>query len=575
MSGNGPWKVLLRYLRPLRLRVGLLSLTLIAVTAAQLVAPQVLRYYVDAVRGQGPLATLYVAGILFVSLSLASQGIQALRAYLTQDIAWAATNSLRSDLAMHLLSLDAGFHARHTPGELIERVDGDAASLAGFLSSFVVQVVGNVAFLSGVIVILALTDWRIGSGIALLSVVALVVGLQFRRIAVPAWRAAREASTAAYSFVGEHVGRQQDIVPNGALGYVGRGLHSALNILLRRFRRARMTGNATFISVGVFLVLSEAFVLLVSIRLFLDGALSLGTVFAVQYYVQLLAQPIDGLARELQDLHRATASVRRIQDVMNQRSEIVEGAGFRATELAPTLDFVNVTFAYDVQPVLQDVTFSLPAGQVLGIIGRTGSGKTTVANLMLRRYDVSGGRVLVDGQDVRTAAAADIHQLMGIVTQHIEIFHASVRDNVSVFRSEISDDRIQDALRQCGLWAWYSRLPKGLDTLIGTGQGLSVGEAQLISIARLFVRDPKLVILDEASSKLDRATELRLEHAVSELLNDRTGVIVAHKPGLLRMANMVLTLESGRVVEFGQRAELIEDPSSRFRRYLRLEDESS
>ena len=576
MRNNTPWLILLKYLHPLRLRVALLALSLIAVTAAQVIAPQILRYYVDAARGQGPLATLYAFGIVLVALSLANQGIQALKAYLTQDIAWAATNSLRTDLATHLLSLDARFHAHHTPGELVERVDGDAASLSGFLSSFVVQLVGNVAFLSVVLVILIVIDWRIGAGLAVLSVAAIVISFRLRLIAVPAWRAAREASAAAYSFVGEHVGRQQDIVPNGAMSYVSRGMRSAFELLLKRFRRARMTSNVTFMSMGAILVLGEAFILLVGIQLFLDGALSLGTVFAVQYYAQLLAQPVDGLGRELQDLHRATASVRRIQQLMDERSTIVDGAGLgKTTRLAPTIDFLDVTFSYDVQPVLNNVSFSVAAGEVLAIVGRTGSGKTTVVNLILRRYNVTSGSVLLNGEDVRRAKTAELYGMVGVVTQRVELFHASVRDNVSVFRSDISDDRICQALRQCGLGKWLAKQPKGLDTRISPNHGLSVGEAQLLSIARVFVRDPKLVILDEASSQLDPATEVQLNHAVSALLNGRTGVIVAHKPVLIGNANMILTLENGRAVEFGRREDLLKDPTSRFRQSFRSDSESS
>ena len=161
--------------------------------------------------------------------------------------------------------------------------------------------------------------------------------------------------------------------PNGAMSYVSRVLRSAFELLLKRFRRARMTSNVTFMSMGAILVLGEAFILLVGIQLFLDGALSLGTVFAVQYYAQLLAQPVDGLGRELQDLHRATASVRRIQQLMDERSTIVDGAGLgKTTQVAPTIDFLDVTFSYDVQPVLNNVSFSVAAGEVLAIVGRTG-----------------------------------------------------------------------------------------------------------------------------------------------------------------------------------------------------------
>ncbi|HUS15700.1 MAG TPA: ABC transporter ATP-binding protein, partial [Chloroflexia bacterium] len=216
-----------------------------------------------------------------------------------------------------------------------------------------------------------------------------------------------------------------------------------------------------------------------------------------------------------------------------------------------------------------NLSFALPAGAVRGVLGRTGSGKTTLTRLLFRLYDPHAGTLRLGGVDLRDTCLTDLRARVGIVTQEIHLFHASVRDNLTFFDRGIADARILAVLQDLGLGGWYEALPHGLDTKLAPGgSGLSAGQAQLVAFARVFLKDPGLVILDEASSRLDPATEAQVEHAVDRLLAGRTGIVIAHRLGTVERADCILILDEGRIVEYGPRGALAADPRSRFSRLL-------
>jgi ATP-binding cassette subfamily B protein len=220
--------------------------------------------------------------------------------------------------------------------------------------------------------------------------------------------------------------------------------------------------------------------------------------------------------------------------------------------------------------VLHDVSFHLAPGRVLGLLGRTGSGKTTITRLLFRLYDPDSGAVCLNETDLRALPLVALRRRVGLVTQNIQLFHATVRDNLTFFDRSVADGRILGVLRDLGLDAWLHGLPAGLDTVLESGGGgLSAGEAQLLAFARVFLQDPGLVILDEASSRLDPATEALLERAVDRLLQGRTAILIAHRLGTVQRADEILILEAGRVEEQGARHDLARDPGSRFAQLLR------
>jgi ATP-binding cassette subfamily B protein len=220
--------------------------------------------------------------------------------------------------------------------------------------------------------------------------------------------------------------------------------------------------------------------------------------------------------------------------------------------------------------VLHDISFQLQPGSVLGLLGRTGSGKTTLTRLLFRLYDPANGSISIDQQDIRGLDLQNLRRQIGIVTQEVQLFRASVRDNLTFFDGSITDTQILTALEELELGGWLRGLPNGLDTLLAAGgHSLSAGEAQLLAFARIFLRSPGLIILDEASSRLDPATEARIEQAIDRLLRGRTAIIVAHRLGTVMRSDQILILEDGQIAEFGPRLRLMENPEAKFSRLLK------
>jgi len=560
-----------RYVGPEWRRVAILGFLVAASIALQLAAPQLLRSFIDNAIAGAELDVLVRIAVLFVALALGQQLAAALATYLGESVGWVATNALRADLALHCLTLDLGFHKARTPGELIERIDGDVTALAGFFSRFIVNVLGNVVLLIGVLIVVAFEDWR--AGLALTTFAALAVGMllgPLRTIAVGGWRRVRETSAQTYGFLGERLGGTEDIRSSGAEAHILNGLALHHRDWLRSRRRAMLGVGAIWATTILTFAIGNAVAFAVGGWLWTIGAISVGTVYLLFYYTELLRRPIEAFRRELEDMQRAIASLGRVDELMRTSSAVVDGlAALPTGALGVELD--GVSFGYDAELVLRDVSVRIEPGRVLGILGRTGSGKTTLARLLVRFYDPTSGAVRLGGVDLRDAALDSVRSHATLVSQDVQLFSASVRDNLTLFDRRIDDSQLTDVLARVGLGSWLRAQP-GTDPLGAemTSGGLSAGEAQLLAFARVFLRDPGLVVLDEASSRLDPVTERHVERAIDALLANRTAIVIAHRLATVDRCDEILMLEDGRVAEYGSRAALASDPGSRFAQLLRI-----
>ncbi len=564
------FSLLATYLRPQRGRVVLLAVLLLSSIGLQLLNPQLIRYFIDTATTGGGLDALLTAALVFIAAALANQGLLVGATYLGENIGWTATNALRADLAEHCLRLDLSFHKARTPGELIERIDGDVNTLSNFFSKFAIHMLSNVLLLLGVLVLLFREDWRVGLGMTIFVAVAVGVLGRIRRIAVPYYTAWREASAGFYGFVGEALAATEDVRANGAGAYVLRRFHALLQAWLPIARKASLAGSAMWMTTLAVFTLGNALAFGMGAYLFSSGAITIGTVYIIFHYTELLTGPIEQIRTQLQDLQQADAGIARVAELFRTPSRIRDGVGTPLPAGALGVTFEAVSFAYEAgDPVLMDLSFTVAPGQVLGVLGRTGSGKTTLARLLLRLYDPTAGTVRLGGVDLRAAGLDDLRRHVGLVTQDVQLFNAPVRDNLTFFDRAIPDERVLAVLADLGLSGWLAALPAGLDSELAAGNdGLSAGQAQLLALARLFLKDPGLVILDEASSRLDPATETLVEQAVSKLLAGRTGIIIAHRLGTVRRADTILILEDGHILEHGARAGLAADPTARFHQLL-------
>ncbi len=555
--------------------MGLLAVILCGTIGVQVVTPLVASRFIDQATAGGALRELITLALLTMGLALAGQGMAVAETYVAENVSWTATNALRADLLAHLLRLDTSFHTAHTPGELIERVDGDVATLARFFSRFVVYVLGNAVLVVGVLLLLSHVDWRIGLGLSLFVVLALTAMLRIRAVATPSWAAERQASADFYGFLGEYLAGLEDIRASGAGAFVLRRCAAQMRSWLTVTRKAQMWGYAMIATSQGLFALGTAVAFALSAVLYKSGTLTIGTVYLIFRYTEVLRQPTEQIRNEVQDLQQADASIGRIEVLLRTVPHLTDGPGVALPPGPLAVELDGVSFGYAANaPVLHDISVRMESGRVLGVVGRTGSGKTTLTRLLSRFYDPLIGVVRLGGMDVRAVPLAAVRARIGLVTQEVHLFNASVRNNLTLFDDSVPDDRIRAVLDTLGLTDWLRELPRGLDTPLGSGgAGLSAGQAQVLASARIFLRDPDVVILDEASSRLDPATERLVHTALGRLLHGRTGVIVAHRLTTMAYADDILVLEDGRVLEYGPRLGLAADPTSRFAGLLRAATE--
>lgn len=569
-------RLLVAYLSPQRRRVALLAMLLLSSIGLELANPQVVRGFIDTAQRGGPVRALTVAAVAFLAIALLQQLAALGASYLGELAGWQATNRLRADLLRHCLTLDLPFHKRHTPGELIERIDGDVTLLANFFSQFTIIIVGNLLLVCGILVVLARTNPLLGLG---LTVYCLATGVALRAVhrrAVPLNATDRQASAEQYGAIEERLVGTEDIRGVGAESWVLWRLLGIMQRRLRTHRRANLAASLSFFATKFLYVIAYAIGLALGAFLFEQHQVSLGTAYLIVFYVGMLAAPLDRIQRQVQDLQAAAAGIGRVDALLRTPTTLPVGGGAVLPAGPLTLEVDRVTFSYDLDDsVLHEMAFSLAPGETLGLLGRTGSGKTTLTRLLARLYDPDAGAVRLNGIDLRDVSESNLRRRVGVVTQDVQFFRATVRDNLTFFGPKdgrgAGDAEILDVLHALELSDWYSTLPDGLETMLGPGGvGLSAGQSQLLAFARVFLRDPGLVILDEATSRLDPATERRVEHAVERLLAGRTGVVVAHRLRTVARVDRIMILERGRIVESGRREELARDSQSRFSALLRI-----
>ena len=609
-------RFLKRYLSPRLSLVVLLGVTMLANIGLQLFNPQILRQFIDAATTGGARELLTRLAMTFIGIAVVQQVMNVVVTYITETLGWGATNDLRADLARYTLGLDMSFHAAHTPGEMIERIDGDVMALSNFFSRFLLEVFSNVLLVAGILIVLLLDDWRISLALGLFVAVTVALLLRLANIAVPAWEAERQASANLYGFLEERLSGTEDIRSNNAKNYVLDRFYRLTRDLMKKTISAGLKLNILLNTTWFLFSVGTAISYLVGAWLFKAGDISMGTVVLIVFYTGMLYWPIDRITQQMQDLQKAGASLIRIIGIQRTVGKIPGEADFGdpVEKCLPSgglaVRFDHVTFGYDdsqsssasqtiTQPepplrgslaeqemlrkasqgeqpekemVLQDISFNMQPGRVVGLLGRTGSGKTTLTRLLFRLYDVDEGSIRfgsdcsVEGMvDLRDIHVQELRRRVGMVTQNIQLFNATVRDNLTFFDKDISDERIMAAIDDLGLHEWFRKLSKGLDTeLESGGGGLSAGEAQLLAFTRIFLREPGLVILDEATSRLDPATEYLIERAVDKLVRGRSAIVVAHRLGTVQRADDIMILENGKMVEYGERERLAQDPTTRF-----------
>ncbi|HQX16630.1 MAG TPA: ABC transporter ATP-binding protein, partial [Anaerolineales bacterium] len=439
-----------------------------------------------------------------------------------------------------------------------------------FFSQFALNLIANGFLLIGILIALFLEDWRAGLAFTVYSFLTIFILGKVKDIAVPHQKARREAEAQYYGFIEEQLSGTEDVRSSGAVGFSIRELFRHQGEILKHNRKSHFKRWIIENAMGLALTLGTLLSIVNGYWLFTAGAITIGTVYLFVHYINLLEEPFWAMTHEIESFQTIGACVERLTEFKEFKREHRNETGLQVDSHPIHLTFDDVTFSYNGDDaVLTRLSFDLQPASVLGLLGRTGSGKTTIGRLIFRLYDVNSGGIKINNADVREHHLESLRRDIAIVTQDVQLFKATIRENLTFFDRAITDEKIIATLEELELGDWYASLPQGLDSVLETGsRSLSAGEAQLLAFTRVFLKNPGLVILDEASSRLDPATEVKLERAIDKLLKGRTAIIIAHKLDTLHRANNVLILDKGNILEYGDRKVLASDSTSRFYQLL-------
>jgi ATP-binding cassette subfamily B protein len=557
-----------RYLGPQRKSVVIMAMFLLCSITLEIAEPRIAAYFIESVRRGSTERVLVAIAFMFLGVAGLRQIAKVVAAYASERVSWTATNAAREDLAAHVLSLDLSFHESRSPGELIERIDGDINQVADFFSSLIVYLIGNALLVLGILGALTVLDWRMGLTFVAVTLLAYVLLARVAGVATVKWEDDREQSALFFGYVSEAMRATEDLKSSGSTGYAMARFHRHLRAWLPVKVRAEGWGSAIWVVLSLVFTCSSALAFGYAGIFYQDGNVSLSGAFLIVAYATMLSTPIEVLRHQLQSLQQASAAVRRTAELFAYKSTLVDGTS-AVPSGALSARFDCVSFSYQDKKILEGLSFEVPAGNSLGLVGRTGAGKSTIADLLFRMYDPSAGRVVLGGVDTRDATLSSLRSQVGFMTQDVQVFNATLRENLTFFDHTVDDARLLSVFDALELRPWLNSLSDGLSAKISPSS-LSAGQAQLLALARVFLKHPGLVILDEPSSKLDLVTGAMVERALDHMLEGRTSIIIAHRLDTILRTDRVLVLSEGAVIEQGATAELMADPNSHLSELYRM-----
>jgi ABC-type multidrug transport system fused ATPase/permease subunit len=561
---------LLTFLGPYKTRVALATLGVIGASAFVLVIPQLIRWAinfglgVEVVDGEvvtdGNTRTLLIAALAVVGAALARGAFTYFQTYQGEWISQRVAYDLRNNIYDRLQRLSYAYHDRQQTGQLMSRATQDVEAVRWFIHMGVLRLGYILLLLASVLVLMAFTNWRltliVWAFVPLIAWRSTVMALSLR----PMWMKVQEGLARLTTVLQEALTGVRVVKAFAREKHEGEKFRREAEALFEHsYTSSKIQAVNSPMMSGLWLGAFAA-TLWFGGREVVNGNLDIGGLTAFLLYLSILNMPVRMLGWIVMISSRAQSAGQRVFEILDAESAVKEKPG--ALELAAVrgdVRFENVSFGYDViSPVLKGVDLEAKPGQVIALMGPTGSGKTTIVNLMPRFYDVTEGRITIDGVDIREATLASLRQVIGTVQQDVFLFSATMRDNVAYGAVDATQERIEEAAKAAHIHDFISRLPSGYDTWVGErGVTLSGGQKQRIAIARTLLMDPRILILDDSTSSVDTETEYLIQQTLSNLMKGRTTFVIAQRLRTVKMADHILVLQEGEIVERGTHSQLL------------------
>jgi len=553
-------KRLIKYLQPYKMQIFLSTIFLLTATLAQLAGPLLMKNAIDKHILANDLAGLRNIVLIYIGILAVQFGLQYFQVYMMQWVGQQTMYNLRMAIFSHLEKLGLSFFDKNPVGRLVTRVTGDVQALNELFTSGVVAIFGDIILLFGIMGVMLSIDWRLALVTMAVLPAIFISSIIFRTKVRKSFRIIRAGVARINSFIQEHVSGMW-VVQSFTAEKRTMDKFDGINSDLRDNHLKSVFYFATFFPVVEILgAISLALIIWYGGGQIIREILTLGSLVAFIHLAEMFFRPVRDLSEKYNILQQAMASSERIFKLLDEKADISEPiAPVAAGDIKGIIELENLWFAYKNEDwILKNINLKIDAGERIAVVGTTGAGKTSIISLLLRFYEYQRGAIRLDGVPIRNFSLKDYRANFALVLQEIFMFSGDIKRNIRLGKQTISDDRVREVLRTVGAERFVDRLEGGIDyELMERGSNLSLGQRQLLAFARALAFDPRILILDEATSSVDTETEILIQEALEKLLRGRTSIVIAHRLSTIKNSDRIVVLHKGQIKEVGTHNELL------------------